>query len=127
MNLGGKHADGYFFAPTVLKDVDDSHRIVSEEQFGPVIPVIKYQTVDEAVRRANDTNFGLGGSVWGEVEKANEVAMELDSGAVWVNDHGENHFSIPFGGVKGSGIGKEGGGVIGLKEYVDMRTMKIRK
>jgi len=102
--------------------------VVDEEQFGPVIPIMKYSTVEEAVKRANDTDFGLGGSVWGaNPDEANNVALKVDSGSVWVNDHLASHESAPFGGIKQSGIGNEGGGTIGLKEFVDMKTMKMAK
>ena len=83
--------------------------------------------MDEAVERANRTNYGLGGSVWGEKDAANEVSTRIDSGMVWVNDHMAQSEAVPFLGIKGSGVGSEGGGAIGLREFVDMRTYKFAK
>ena len=114
--------DDWFFIPEGA-----NVRVVDEEQFGPVLPVMKYSSVGEAVARANNTNFGLGASVWGESGEANRVALQVESGNVWVNDHMASHDTVPFGGIKGSGIGNEGGGTIGLKEFVDMKTMKFSK
>jgi acyl-CoA reductase-like NAD-dependent aldehyde dehydrogenase len=114
--------------PQVLADIAEGVRVIDEEQFGPIIPVMKYKTVEEAVERANDTDFGLGASVWGpDANAANDVALKVQSGSVWVNDHLASHESAPFGGIKQSGIGNEGGGTIGLKEFVDMKTMKMAK
>merc|ERR1712032_1827 len=104
--------DAYFFAPTIVADVGDSARLVCEEQFGPALPVLKYETVEEAVSRANDTQHGLGASVWGtDVKEAAAVASRLQSGSIWINTHLGSGLDIeaPFGGVKESGIGKEGG------------------
>jgi acyl-CoA reductase-like NAD-dependent aldehyde dehydrogenase len=87
---GGKPMDGpgYFFEPTILAGLSDGTRIVDEEQFGPALPVISYRHLDEAVERANATQFGLSGSVWGgDPERASEVAGRLEVGTAWVNTH----------------------------------------
>lgn len=77
---------GYLYPPTIVADVDDSHRIVREEQFGPVLPVLRYSTDEEAIARANNTPYGLGGSVWSpDVEKATAMASRLECGMAWVN------------------------------------------
>ena len=81
-------------------------RVVKEEQFGPVIPIVKYRTVDEAIERANSLDVGLGGSVWGDdPQEAARHASRLECGTAWVNQHGTLHPMAPFGGVKCSGIG----------------------
>lgn len=109
---GGHRPDrpGYFFAPTILADVPHHSPVVTEEQFGPVLPVLPYTSVDEAVDAANDTRFGLGGSVWGtDLDRAEEVAGRLECGTAWVNHHAELSLAQPFAGVKQSGVGVAGG------------------
>lgn len=104
-----------FFRTTVIAHVADGARIVDEEQFGPVIPVIRYSSVSDAVRRANASPQGLGASVWSsDVEAALDVAGRLNAGTVWINQHGTLDPSVPFGGAKQSGYGQEFG-VEGLK------------
>jgi len=102
--------DGYYIQPTILGNVNDGDRIVDEEQFGPVLPVLSYKSEEEAVNRANNTLFGLCGSVWGkDTDHAVEVASRLESGTAWVNQHlGISPFA-PFGGAKCSGLGMENG------------------
>ena len=122
---GGKAIDGpgYFHEPTILAGVRDGFRIVDEEQFGPALPFVKYGSVDEAIARANGTLFGLGGSVWGgDLDRASQVADELECGSVWVNAHLDLHPGRPFGGFKWSGVGVENGrwGMEGFTE-VQMR------
>ncbi|MGA5573123.1 aldehyde dehydrogenase family protein [Streptomyces pseudogriseolus] len=109
---GGHRLDGpgYFFAPTVLADVPPDSPVVTEEQFGPVLPVLPYRSLDEAVEAANGTGFGLGGSVWGtDLDRAEAVAERLDCGTAWVNHHAELSLAQPFAGVKDSGVGVAGG------------------
>src|SRR5690606_32631334 len=108
-------------------DVTDDMRVVKEEQFGPVIPVLKYSTVEEAIQRANALEFGLGGSVWGnDPEAAARYADRLECGTAWVNQHGGLHPLAPFGGIKGSGIGVEFN-VDGLKEYTVVQVLNVAK
>jgi acyl-CoA reductase-like NAD-dependent aldehyde dehydrogenase len=116
---------GYFMQPTLVTDVPDDARLMAEEQFCPAIPVTTYDTVDEVVDRSNRTYFGLGGSVWSrDVEKAIDVARRVDSGQVWINNHGIlaiNHLA-PYGGVKQSGIGRKSG-LQGILEYLHSQTI----
>jgi len=101
---------GYFYPPTVLTDVTDDMPIVAEEQFGPVLPVLPYRDVEDAVERANATHFGLGASVWGrDLERATQIAKQLDSGTVWVNQHVALTAKAPFSGAKQSGVGRASG------------------
>lgn len=107
---GGEIEDrpGYFIRPTIVRDVSDGTRIVDEEQFGPILPVIKFSDADDAVERANASPWGLGGSVWSnDRDRAYELACEMDSGTVWINKHLDFGPNIPFGGAKQSGIGVE--------------------
>jgi len=103
-----------FYPITLVADVSDGTALVDEEQFGPVLPIIRYSDVDDAVARANGLDAGLGGSVWGDRDAARKVAARIQSGTVWINSHGGLHPDVPFGGVKGSGYGQEFG-VAGLK------------
>jgi acyl-CoA reductase-like NAD-dependent aldehyde dehydrogenase len=118
---GGRPVDGpgYFLRPTVLADAEDGMRIVDEEQFGPALPVIPYDDVEDALTRANASFFGLGGSVWSaDEERATAVAERLECGTAWVNTHGAAGPHQPVGGVKWSGVGLENGtwGLEGVTE-----------
>ena len=124
---GGKppQKPGFFYPLTVIADADDDMRVVKEEQFGPVIPLIRYKTVDEAIQRANSLDVGLGGSVWGnDPQEAARHAARLECGTAWVNQHGALHPMAPFGGVKCSGIGVEFN-VDGLKEYTTVQVVNV--
>ena len=126
--VSGGHArngGGYFFEPTIVADVTDGIRLVDEEQFGPVLPVIKYSDVDDAVRRANSSPHGLGGSIWSnDLKKAADLASRLECGTAWVNEHGAIQPDAPFGGIKESGIGVEFGRY-GLEAYTSIQTLKV--
>lgn len=114
---------GCFYPVTVVADATDDMRVVREEQFGPVIPMIRYASIEEAVRRANSLDFGLGGSVWGEdPAMATHVANRLECGTVWVNDHGTVHPTVPFAGLKSSGLGVQFG-IDGLKEFTSISVL----
>jgi len=118
-------APGFFYPLTVIAGASDDMRVVKEEQFGPVIPIVKYKTVDEAIERANSLDVGLGGSVWGnDPEEAARLASRLECGTAWVNQHGSLHPMAPFGGVKRSGIGIEFN-VDGLKEYTTVQVVNV--
>ncbi|WP_328352628.1 aldehyde dehydrogenase family protein [Streptomyces sp. NBC_00445] len=117
--------DGYFFEPTIIGDVQDGTRIVDEEQFGPALPVIAYQDLDEAIERANATMYGLGASVLSsDVDRARTVASRLVAGRVKINTGGLPSPAAPFGGVKWSGVGVENG-PWGLEEYTDLHVTEV--
>ena len=121
--LGGGEHEGLFFPLTIIADLDNGNPLVDEEQFGPVLPIIKFSDVDEAVAKANAFQTGLGGSVWsGNVEQAKAIAQRLECGTVWINQHGMIRPDAPFGGTKMSGIGVEFGQE-GLLAYTDIQTM----
>lgn len=114
---------GNFIAPTIVADAQDDMRVVTDEQFGPVLPILQYDDLDDAVRRANASPYGLCGSVWStNVARAEVVAERIEAGTVWVNFHlGSLPFS-PFGGFKQSGIGREFG-EIGLMSYLEPQVI----
>jgi betaine-aldehyde dehydrogenase len=110
--FGGKRPaklkKGFFFEPTIFGDVDQKMRICQEEIFGPVLSVMSYKTVDEAVEKANDVIYGLAASVWGsDITKTMDVASRLRFGTVWINEHGVVASEMPHGGYKQSGFGKD--------------------
>jgi acyl-CoA reductase-like NAD-dependent aldehyde dehydrogenase len=120
---GPRGGDGLFFTPTILADADDGMGIVDEEQFGPALPVIAYTDIDDALRRANATHFGLSGSVWSsDPDRAARVATELECGTAWVNTHLAVGPHQPFGGFKWSGIGRENG-IWGLDSFTDVQVL----
>ncbi|WP_250282582.1 MULTISPECIES: aldehyde dehydrogenase family protein [unclassified Frankia] len=107
---GPEFAVGNWVEPTIVTDVTNDQRIAREEVFGPVLTVLTYDSVDEAVKIANDTNYGLSAGVWGRDEsRALEVARQLEAGMVYVNDWHVINPAYPFGGYKQSGLGREGG------------------
>jgi acyl-CoA reductase-like NAD-dependent aldehyde dehydrogenase len=122
--VGGEaNGDGLFFPPTLVADLDNGNPLVDEEQFGPVLPIIRYADLNEVIARANDNPNGLGGSVWSKnIGSAKEVALELECGSVWINKHGAIQPNAPFGGTKGSGFGVEFGEE-GLFENTIMQTV----
>lgn len=124
---GGEPLDrpGYFIPPTIVRDLDDDAPLVREEQFGPVLPVLKYTDIDDVIARANNSEYGLGGSVWGkDVERATEVAKRIDSGTVWVNQYLAIDPNIPFRGSKQSGMGGELG-TAGMEEYTQAHIVNV--
>ncbi|KAJ0345966.1 hypothetical protein KNSL1_007875 [Colletotrichum chrysophilum] len=118
---------GYFITPTMVDNPPDNSRIVVEEPFGPVFPVLKWSDEKEVIQRANNTDMGLGASVWSkDLEKAQAIAKKLKAGNVWINTHLELQYDAPFGGHKQSGIGYEYGAG-GLKAYCNAQSMFITK
>lgn len=118
---------GYFYPITLVADISDGSRLVDEEQFGPILPIIKYNDIEDVIKRANNSPFGLGGSVWSkDLEMATRIASRLECGTAWVNDHASVQPDAPFGGVKQSGYGVEFG-LYGLEEYTSIQTLKVVK
>lgn len=118
---------GYFLPYTLVADVTDGMRIVDEEQFGPLLPIIKYEKLDDAIKSANGLDSGLGGSVWtADAERGAAVAARLECGTAWVNQHGGIAPHVPFGGVKCSGIGVEFAEE-GLAEYTTIQIVNVNK
>ena len=123
--LGGEPGEGLFFPPTIISGLRNGDALVDEEQFGPVLPIIRYSDIDEAIRLANDSPNGLGGSVWSsDKAMARQVASRLECGSVWINKHGAIQPNTPFGGVKASGIGVEFSEE-GLAEYTDIQVVFV--
>jgi len=117
---------GYFIPITLIDNPPDDARCVVEEAFGPVLPLLKYRDLDEAVARANDTQYGLAASVWGkDPEQALKVAQRLQAGTVWINQAHVFSPHIPFGGHKQSGVGIENA-LDGLAEYTNIQTIMKR-
>lgn len=126
---GGQRLDrsGYFFPPTLITDIQEGAQLVDEEQFGPVLPVLSFTDINDAIARANRTPLGLGASVWSaDWQQAATIARQLESGTVWVNRVFTTHPHAPFGGMKHSGIGREGG-IWGLTNYTELQTVSIGK
>ena len=127
--LGGtidESLGGNFVPVTIVDNPPEDSRIVREEPFGPVFPILSFDTVDEVVARANDSLFGLAGSVWGEPKEAEAIALRLEMGTVWVNEIHIHGVDIPFGGHKQSGIGVENGRE-GLAEFTNTKTIMLSK
>jgi acyl-CoA reductase-like NAD-dependent aldehyde dehydrogenase len=115
--------DNWFYPVTFVTGIGDGTRLVDEEQFGPVLPIIRYSDVDEAIERANGLEYGLAASVWGaDPEQTEAVAARLEAGTVWVNKHAEIAPHVPFGGIKCSGLGVEFGEE-GLAAYTSIKVI----
>jgi acyl-CoA reductase-like NAD-dependent aldehyde dehydrogenase len=118
---------GYFVAPTVVTDLDESDRLVAEEQFGPVFPVMAFRDVEDAIARANNTRFGLAGSVWSrDLDRARQIAERLEVGTAWVNQHRATAANVPFGGAKESGMGRTYSRM-GLESYMEPQVISVLK
>ncbi|PHP28075.1 aldehyde dehydrogenase family protein [Limimaricola cinnabarinus] len=121
--LGGKPGEGLFFPPTLIAGLDNGDALVDEEQFGPALAIIRCESVEEMLEKANASPYGLGGSVWSsDISAARELAARMDCGSVWINKHGAIQPNAPFGGVKSSGLGVEFGEE-GLAEYTDIQVI----
>lgn len=119
--------DGYFIRPTIVRDVSDGQRIVDEEQFGPVLPLVRFSDIDDVLAKVNASDYGLGGSVWSaNPERAAEIASRVESGTVWVNQHLNIGPNVPMAGHKQSGIGVEQSQE-GLDEYTKIKVIHTSK
>lgn len=126
---GGNRPEGkgFFVRPTIVRDIDANSRLVREEQFGPVLPVVSFEDVDSVVAQANGTEYGLGGSVWSaDRDLAYDIACQMDSGTIWINKHLDFGPNIPFAGAKESGIGVEWGEE-GLHEFTQIQVINEAK
>jgi acyl-CoA reductase-like NAD-dependent aldehyde dehydrogenase len=124
---GPRLGPGYFIDPTIVTGITDGSRLVDEEQFGPVLPIIPFRNVEDALARANATHYGLGGSIWtSDVARGMELAAELECGTGWVNQHGALDNAVPFGGAKWSGPGHELG-TLGLEAYTQPQVVRAAK
>lgn len=120
-------APGFCVPITIVRDIEDGTAVVDEEPFGPILPIIKYSDVDEVIARANNSPFGLGGSVWSnDIDQAQRIAGQIDSGTVWINQHCAFGPHIPFPPAKESGLGVEWGEE-GIAEFTAMKVMNINK
>src|SRR5262249_45346019 len=124
---GDGFARGNFYAPTVLRDVDENSRVLTEETFGPVLPVMRVSNLDEAIEKANRSIYGLGSSIWTrDMDKATEAVERLEAGYTWVNSPQIIFDELPFGGLKQSGLGKEHGSEA-LEYYMESKSVVIAK
>jgi acyl-CoA reductase-like NAD-dependent aldehyde dehydrogenase len=120
---GPEYASGHFINPTILVDVPDDSRMVTEEVFGPALPVMRIKDLDEGIARANATNFGLGSSIWtSSMRAAHRAVQELEAGYTWVNALQVAHDELPFGGTKESGFGKEHG-LEAFYQYTEQKSV----
>ena len=119
----GELADGFYITPAVFADCKDDMTFVKEEVFGPLMSVLSFETEEEVVDRANDTEFGLSGAVFtNEMSRAHGVANALQAGIVWINDYNVTPPNVPFGGYKQSGIGRENG-LQAIEHYTQVKTI----
>jgi succinate-semialdehyde dehydrogenase/glutarate-semialdehyde dehydrogenase len=122
---GAQFRNGSFFEPTVLLDVPEGARVWREEVFGPVLPVMRVKDLDEGIEKANDSEFGLGSSIFtSSMSAARRAIDELEAGYTWVNAIQIAHDELPFGGVKHSGYGKEHGTEV-LEYYSELKSVVI--
>jgi acyl-CoA reductase-like NAD-dependent aldehyde dehydrogenase len=116
---------GYFLEPAVIAEPADRSRLMTEEVFGPVLPVFRFSDFDDAIRRANDTPYGLGSSLWThDARLIHRAAQEIEAGMTWVNQIHYGYDELPFGGVKASGLGKEHG-IEALDSYVEIKSVVV--
>ena len=125
---GGQRGDesGYYYLPTILSSVTSDMPVFNQETFGPALPVITFSTDQEAIDLANDSIYGLGATIFtGDTNKAQELARQIDSGCVFINNFVKSDSRLPFGGIKNSGYGRELS-TYGIKEFVNIKTIYIK-
>lgn len=119
--------NGYYVEPAIVDNPPDDARIVVEEPYAPIVPLLKWSSEEDVIRRANSGRIALGASVWGkDLVRAEKVARQLSSGSVWVNSHFDVAPNVPFGGHKDSGMGMEWG-IEGFKKYTNSRSLWVWK
>jgi succinate-semialdehyde dehydrogenase/glutarate-semialdehyde dehydrogenase/succinyl-CoA reductase len=122
VNNGG----GYFFEPTIVKNVTHDMSIIKEEVFGPAAPIIIVNNEQEALAEANNSEFGLGASIWtNNIERGTQLARQIQSGIVSINEMVKSDPRMPFGGIKKSGIGRELS-EFGIKEFVNIKSIVVK-
>ena len=118
-------ASGYFYYPTIVTEVTSNSKLFTEEVFGPVLPIFKFKSIDEAIELANDSLYGLGSSIWTkDLDKAMAAAIKIVAGTTWINSFHEPQIDLPFGGLKESGLGKEMG-IEGLENYLETKAVVV--
>jgi succinyl-CoA reductase len=125
---GGKtiSGEGYFYEPTIISNVNEMMDVVKEEVFGPAAPIIVVNNEEEAIREANNTEFGLGASIWtNNIERGTHLARQIQSGIVSINEMVKSDPRLPFGGTKYSGIGRELS-EFGIKEFVNIKSIVVK-
>lgn len=120
---GPMEGPGYFMRPAIVRDIVEGTRLVDEEQFGPVLPVLRYSDPEDALKRANASAYGLGGSIWSaDLDRAHDLAARMDTGVVWINQHMGLSHTTPFAGAKQSGVGIEMGEE-GMLEFTQLQVI----
>jgi acyl-CoA reductase-like NAD-dependent aldehyde dehydrogenase len=110
-----------------VTDIADDSALVAGEQFGPIVPILKYSDLEDAIERANNTRFGLSGSVWSsDIERGKQIAERLEVGTTWVNQHRATSAVVPFGGAKESGLGRQYSH-LGLKSYMEPQVVSVAR
>ena len=118
---------GYWVTPTILDNPPEDSHLVNDEHFGPIVPVLKWSDEEDVIRRANTSQFGLGGSVWtADIARGERIARQLEAGSVWVNAHFSVGPQVSFGGFKNSGISVESG-MEGLKGWCNPQAVWVKK
>lgn len=123
---GDVEGQGAFVEPVILDNVDNSMRVAQEEIFGPVLCVIPFKTEEEAIAIANDSQYGLGAALWSDnINRVHRVAKQLEAGSVWVNNYNEGDMTVPFGGFKMSGNGRDKS-IHAIEKFTETKTTWIR-
>jgi succinate-semialdehyde dehydrogenase/glutarate-semialdehyde dehydrogenase len=122
---GEEYDKGWYFPPTIISDTNHSMKIMTEETFGSVVGIMPFETNEEAITLANDSEYGLAAYVFSEqVGTGLRMAESLEAGSVWINNISRSYHDVPFGGVKQSGIGREKGHY-GIEAYTELKTIYL--